>query len=120
MNLILKEFNTSLPFLGGGGDPAQTDIFTYQVPSRAKMLITHFSNYMQTADWGEVTWRILRNGVPVPPYETILDQIGISTLPRLTEPVLFKGGDYCQIQIALSAASVANDVGIALRYEVEG
>ena len=116
---ILKDLNTSLPFIGGGADPAQTDIFTYQVPARAEMLITHFSNYMENADWGEVTWRILRNGVPVPPYETIIDEIGISTLPRLTESILYKGGDYCQIQIAMSGDSVANDVGIALRYEVK-
>lgn len=118
-NIQPKELNTSLPFLGGGGDPAQTDIFTFLVPAKAQMLLTHFSNYMRVADWGEVTWRFLRNGVPVPPYETILDQVGISTLPRLVQPVLFQGGDYCQIQIAMSGVSVANDVGIALRYEVK-
>jgi len=117
MNIQLEDFNTSLPFLGGGGDPAQTDIFTYQVPARCQMLLTHFSNYMETGDWGEVTWRILRNGVPIPQYEAILDEIGISSFPRLVKPLLFKGGDYCQIQIAMSGVSVANNVGIAVRYE---
>ncbi len=115
---IIKELNLSLAY--AAGVTAWADHWVYQVPSRSQMLLTHFSNYMAVADWGEVTWRILRNGVPVPPYETILDQVGISTQPRLTEPVLFEGGDYCQIQIMTTAASVLNDIGIAVVYELKG
>lgn len=116
----VKDFNISLPFLGGGGDPAWTNIFTFQVPSHCRLILTHFSNYMETADWGEVTWRILRNGIPVVPYHVIVDPIGISTRPRVIERVIMTGGDCCEIQIAMSGVSVANNVGIALRYELEG
>ena len=112
---IPKEFNTSLPFLAG--PIAWTNIFTYQVPSGSRIVLTHFSNYMRVADWSLVEWRIRKNGVPKPPYETILDQIGISTLPRMTEPVEFNGGDLLQIDIQTLVGAVANDIGIALRYE---
>ena len=112
---IPKDFNTSLPFLAG--PIAWTNIFTYQVPSASKIVLTHFSNYMRVADWGLVEWRIRKNGIPYPPYETILDQVGISTLPRMTEPVELNGGDLLQIDIQTLVAAVANDIGIAVRYE---
>ena len=115
INIQTRDFNTSQAFLAAA--VGWTDLFTYQVPSKSKMVLTHFSNYMATADWGEVTWRIMRNGVPVFPYETILDQIGISTLPRLIERIVYEGADYCQIQVSKTAASVANDLGIAGVYE---
>ena len=113
-----KEFNTSLAFAANA--VAWTDIFTFQVPSHCRLVLTHFSNYMATADWGNVFWRILRSGIPVVPYQNITDQIGISTLPRMIERVIMTGGDYCQIQISKNVASVINDIGIALRYELEG
>ena len=112
---ILRELNTSLPFLAG--PIAWTNIFTYQVPSSSKIVVTHFGNYMATADWSLVIWRIRKNGVPYPPYEAILDQIGISTLPRLTEPIVLSGGDSLQIDIQTLVGAVANDIGITLRYE---
>ena len=72
---------------------------------------------MRVADWSLVVWRIRKNGVPYPPYEAILDQIGISTLPRLTEPIVLSGGDSLQIDIQTLVGAVANDIGITLRYE---
>ena len=112
---IQREFNTSLPLTVAGG---WTNLFTYAVPSGSKIVVTHFSNYMLTADWGLVEWRIRKNGIPYPPYETILDQIGISTLPRMTEPVVLSGGDLLQVDATLLAGAVdPNDIGIALRYE---
>ena len=112
---ILREFNTSLALTIAGG---WTNFFTYQVPSGSKIVVTHFSNYMLIADWGLVEWRIRKNGIPYPPYETILDQIGISTRPRETEPVVLSGGDLLQVDATLLAGAVdPNDVGIALRYE---
>jgi len=58
MSTRVRDFNTSIAF--ALGLVAWTDLFTYHVPSRSQMLITNFSNYMAIADWGEVTWRILR------------------------------------------------------------
>lgn len=96
-----------------------TNFFNYQVPGKSILRVTAFSNYMGTADWGNVEWRITKNGVPCFPYESVLDQIGISTLPRLTEQLVFHGGDELRVDATLLAAAVAdpNDIGIALRYE---
>lgn len=98
-----------------------TNLFTYQVPARAKIKMTHFSNYMGTADWGNVEWRVCVNGIPTYPLESVLDQVGISTLPRLTQPIVAKGGDTLTIDATLLAGAVAdpNDIGIAVRFEVE-
>lgn len=97
-----------------------TVLFTYQVASKEKFRLTHFSNYMATADWGNVAWRIKKNGIPIAPYDNVLDQIGIATLPRVTEPIEGSGGDLIEIEATLLAAAVAdpNDVGIAAKYEV--
>ena len=115
-NIQSKELNLSVAH--AGGVQAFVDMWTYQVPQGARLIVTHFANYMGVADWGQITWRILRNSVPVPPYETVLDQIGISTLPRVTEPIVCEGGDLLQIQFSAILASVANDIGFAIRYEV--
>ena len=98
-----------------------TNLFTYQVPARAKLLMTHFSNYMGTADWGNVEWRVCVNGIPTYPLESVLDQLGISTRPRLSQPIKIDGGDVLTIDATLLAGAVAdpNDVGIAVRFEVE-
>ena len=113
---IPKDINISLPLTVAGG---WTNFFNYQVPSGSKITVTHFSNYMGTADWGNVEWRITKNGVGCFPYESVLDQIGISTLPRVTQPIVFNGGDELRVDATLLAAAVAdpNDIGIALRYE---
>jgi len=112
-----KDLNTSLALtilLGW------TNFFAYRVPSGQVFKMTHFSNYMATADWGNVEWRITLNGVPWFPYESVLDQIGIATLPRMTEPLVAQGGDEVRIDATLLAAAVTdpNDIGIALKYEV--
>ena len=61
MSIIKKDFNISLALTVVGG---WTNFFTYTVPAKQKLTLTHFSNYMATADWGNVEWRISRNGVP--------------------------------------------------------
>lgn len=113
---IPRDLNTSLSLTIAGG---WTNFFTYRVPSASQITATHFSNYMLTADWGNVEWRITKNGIPVPPYESVLDQIGISTRPRITQPIICYGGDELRIDARLLAAAVPdpNDVGIAFRYE---
>ena len=115
---IVKDINISLPLTVLLG---WTNFFIYRVPSGSKLKITNFSNYMATADWGNVEWRITRNGIGYYPYESVLDQIGIATRPRITEEVPFHGGDELRVDATLLAAAVAdpNDIGIALRFEVE-
>jgi len=116
----LKDENISLgnpPF--AGGVVAWQNLFTYQVPARAKVLMTHFGNYMATADWGLVAWRVCVNGIPTYPLERILDQMGLSTLPRLTQPIRLNGGDVLTVDAEQLVGSVANEIGIAIRFEVE-
>ena len=111
-----RDFNTSLALTIAGG---WTNFFAYRVPAKQILKVTHFSNYMQNADWGNVEWRITRNGVGCFPYESVLDEIGIATLPRLTQPIIFQGGDELRVDAILLAAAVdPNDIGIALKYEV--
>lgn len=114
--IIPKDINISLPLTIAGG---WTNFFTYRVPSASKITVTHFSNYMETADWGNVEWRMTRNGVGCPPYESVLDQIGISTLPRVTQQIVFYGGDELRVDAILLAAADPdpNNIGIALKYE---
>jgi len=111
-----KDLNTSLPLTIAGG---WTNLFIYRVPAKQVLKITHFSNYMETEDWGKVEWRIMKNSVPCYPYESILDHIGISSLPRSIEHIIFQGGDELRIDARLLAAAAdPNDIGIALKYEV--
>ena len=64
-------------------------------------------------------WRILKNGCGVFPYESVYDQIGISTRPRVTQPIKFYGGDEIRVDARLIAGAVdPNDIGIALRGEM--
>ena len=95
-------------------------LFSYVVASKEEFKLTHFSNYMGTADWGNVAWRIKKNGIPIAPYDNVVDQIGIATLPRTIKPVYGRGGDLIEIEATLLAAAVAdpNDIGIAVKYEV--
>jgi len=117
VNIHPKDFNTTLPLTIAGG---WTNFFSYVVASKEVFKMTHFSNYMATADCGNVAWRITKNGVPVAPYDYILDQIGITTLPRTIEPIYARGGDVIEIDATLLAAAVPdpNNIGIAAKYEV--
>ena len=112
-----KDFNTTqaLTILMGW-----TVLFSYVVASKEVFKLTHFSNYMGTGDWGNVAWRIKKNGIPIAPYDNILDQLGISTEPRTIEPVKGRGGDLIEIEATLLADATAdpNNIGIAAKYEV--
>ena len=111
-----KDFNTTqaLTILMGW-----TVLFTYTVASKEHFKVTHFANYMATADWGLVAWRIKKNGIPIAPYDYILDMIGIATEPRIIEPIHGRGGDLIEIEATTLAGAVdPNDIGIAAKYEV--
>lgn len=113
----VKDFNTSV-VVGVG---LTVNIWTYQVPNKSVMILTHFSNYLDLAGhWNDVTWTIYRNGVPVTNYETILDQLGLQTEPRKIERLVFQGGDVIRID-AVDAGVIPQppvlNVGIAVRYE---
>ena len=96
-------------------------LFTFQVPQKAKMRVTHFSNYLSlVTHWGAVTWSIQRNGIGIRPYNAILDQIGISSLPREIAPIVFGGVDVLTV-IAVDDNLIAQppnlETGIAIKFE---
>ena len=114
---IEKDFNTSIAC----GLGLTVNLWTFQVPQKSVMILTYFSNYLNLAGhWGDVTWVIYRNGVPVNNYEAITDQLGLQSRPRKIERLVFYGGDQIRID-ATDAGVIAQPpvlaVGIAGRYE---
>ena len=97
-----------------------TVLFTYRVPAKSELKVTHFSNYIDVvAEWGDIVWRLTRNGVGIYPYDQILDQIGIASDPREIEPIIIRGGDEFTIYCDNNDVAVNVVCGIALRYEVK-
>jgi len=115
---IEEDENISMPHPQG----TTITLFTYRVPQKAKMTLTHFANYLNLpGHWHHVTWTILKNGIGVPPYDALLDQIGYSAQPRLIKRINFNGADELRI-IATDDNSIAQPpilaTGIAIKYEV--
>ena len=120
MNNINK-YDEPHSMLCGAG--ATVTIFTIQVPSKSKLTLTDFANYLDlVTHWGHVTWRVLRNGIPVKPYEAVLDNLGLSYQPAQTQRVEFNGGDVLTV-IATDDAVVGQppnlSVGARIKFEME-
>ena len=98
---------------------ATVDLFTYTVPAKARGVLKKFGNYIDTvAAWGDIVWSILKNGIPVFPYDAILDQIGQGYLPREISPIVFNGGDTLIVRVTNN--HIANvQIGIALSGEIQ-
>jgi len=113
MNIRKKDINVSQTVNAA----TAATLFTYRVPAKGVIRLTHFSNYLSIVGaWGDVTFSIRRNGVGIFPYDELLDQIGISSRPREIEPIIVNGGD--MLSITVDNQHIANvDCGIALRYE---
>jgi len=96
-------------------------IITFAVPSKCRVTTRKFSNYVDNVlAWGGIVWRLLRNGIPIPPYEAIRDPRGSQYLLDAMEPVTFYGGDLLEV-IAENAYAGAASVGIgaALGFDQE-
>lgn len=114
MNIISKDINLSQSI----GIGATVIIFDFTVPTKSTLKVTHFGNYLATiAAWGDITWRILQNGVGLYPYDEILDQIGMIDDPRAISPFSIPGGDNIQITIHNGSAAIVG-AGVALRYDI--
>ena len=114
MNIINKDINLSQAI----GIGATVIIFDYTVPTKSILKVTHFGNYLATvAAWGDITWRILQNGVGLYPYDEIIDQIGMIDDPRVITPFSIPGGDNIQITIHNGSAAIVG-AGVALRYDI--
>jgi len=115
----IKKFDEPHSMLCGVG--ATVQIYTYTVPPKSKMVVTHFANYLDlVTHWGHVTWRILKNGVEAVPI--ILDNLGLSSLPEETKRIDFEGGDVLTVT-ATDDAVVGQppnlSVGARIKFEVE-
>ncbi len=114
INVLKKDINISQTVNNG----ATNLLFTYQVPSKQVLTLKKFGNYTDTVGaWGTITWMIWKNGIGYYPYDTVMDQVGMSQEPRDIEPIEFEGGDLLQIYAQnLSGGNI--DMGISLSYEV--
>jgi len=113
-NVIRKDLNISQEIAIG----ATVELFSFPVPAKAKMEVTNFANYIDCFDaWGLITWKFKRNGVPLYPYEEIMDQIAFGAPLRELAGIEICGGDVFSIDVTNDHDAVVK-VGIALNYEV--
>ena len=116
-NIIEKDENISMLHAQG----TTIVLFTYVVPPKSKMVLTHFSNYLSLAGhWTHVMWSIRKNGVGINPYNTLTDEIGVQTEPRKIRRLEFQGGDVLIIN-ATDDNTIGQPpnlrTGIAIKYE---
>ena len=88
-------------------------IVTYTVPSKCRLTLRKFCNYINNLQaWGSIVWSIRRNGIPLPDiYGAIADQMGDSDRMEEMPPHEFYGGDLLEL-IATNNYAGAASVGI--------
>lgn len=110
-----KDINIS-PVIASG---VTVEAFSFQVPSKAKMIVTNFANYINVfAAWGDIRWVLKRNGVGIFPYNEIEDQIAFGAPLRELAGVEIQGGDVFSIDIINSYTATVK-CGIALKYQIQ-
>jgi len=78
------------------------------------------------ANWGYVRWDVMVNGVPLPSFNAIYDQMGFQAQRQDCDQTLIPGGSQVIVRATNgSAAGVvapggACRVSISLKYELEG
>jgi hypothetical protein len=83
------------------------------VPGNLSFRLTAFANYVgQTAALGNITWRLLINGIARAPLAAVLDILGDQAQPWPVEDdrLVASGGDKVEVQVT-NAGGVAYDVG---------
>lgn len=94
-------------------------MYSMLIPTKAKMRITHFANYLVDASgWTYITWSIRRNGIGVYPYNAVKDQIGYSAQVEAIQPIEFRGGDLFEL-VGINAHGATNYVvGARVKFEL--
>jgi len=111
-----RDINTSKETLSG----QIKELYSIQVPAAAKCKILKFGNYLNDySAFGSVVWTIKKNGIPVHPYDVIIDQLGIESLPREIEIDEFDGGDLITFEAQNNYVDTVG-IGLALVYELRG
>lgn len=113
-NIVKKDMNKSQEIASG----VTVEIFSFQVPSKAKMIVTNFANYINEFDaWGFITWILKRNGIPIYPYNDITDQIAFGAPLRELAGCEIQGGDRFSLDITNGYIDPVK-CGIALKYQI--
>lgn len=98
------------------GATSTVELFSVTVPHKLKLLVTHFANPINNvAALGNLTWKVLRNGIATSPLDAVLDQYGdISDPYELSEPIEFFSGSTVSV-VVVNSSGVAYDAGVLLR-----
>jgi len=116
VDILNYGLNTS-QFIASGNT---SELWSFRVPSKCRLIITRFGNYINEPDaWGLITWRFKRNGVGVYPYTQIEDQLGYPSSLASLDGVECGGGDLFVVEATNNYGDVVK-VGIVLRYELGG
>lgn len=102
------------------------DIWTYEVPVRTKMRLRDFGNEINVAaNWGYVRWDVMVNGIPIPGFTAIYDQMGFQAQRQECKEAIIPGGSQVLVRATNgSAAGVvapggACAVSLSLKYDLE-
>jgi len=112
--IVKKDINKSQEVSASG----TAQLFIFQVPARAKMIVTNFANIINEFDaWGVIKWILKRNGVPIYPYHEITDQIAFGAPLRELAGVEISGGDVFSVDVENDYIDPVK-IGIALKYQI--
>lgn len=113
-SIVKKDINISQQIAAG----ATVEVFSFQVPATAKMLVKSFANYINDfSAWSFIVWILKRNGVPIYPYHEITDQIAFGAPLRDLAGCEIQGADKFSIDIKNNHVSAVK-CGVALKYEI--
>jgi hypothetical protein len=109
--LRTRDFHQTL----GAGTTAV--IGTIEVPQNSKMKLLGIEPYVapETA-LGLAIWRIRRNGIPVFPYNELVNKIHNNTMAAPIEPLEFMGGDTFEIFCENASAAPAQ-MGMVINFD---
>lgn len=79
--------------------------------------LTHFANYVAaSAAWGNLKWRVLRNGIPQQPIDNQMDQRGDQITPQqILEEIFFNPCDLMEITVENTDAANAWVAGVLMK-----
>jgi len=74
-------------------------LISIKISNNEHFSLTHFSNYVAaSAAWGNLIWRVLRNGIPQAPIDDQRDQRGDQITPQqILEEILLNPCDLLEI-----------------------
>ena len=99
--------------------PSLLDLFTITIPAKAIFRGITFGNICGTLlAWGTVYWVFLLDGLPLYPYQTIMDQVGFATSRQNIQGIDITGGHTLVIRAYNPTAGDCR-MGISLEYVLE-